>query len=198
MLRHSFILALLFHIVTESDSQIRTVLWIWKNFLAPGVQEIHGCGNTMRWSIVMQKNFIQEFWSRGLNSLLSLFRVSWEAATFTIGPGSVKSTRITPWTSKKTLAITFNGAFPEVSSALSGAWWSILKQNYCRRWNLNLPLHPREHGWISNLDASSLSSQKAVQDSALSKESDYCFLVMFMDCFSMKDLANWYIAIINV
>jgi hypothetical protein len=78
---------------------------------------------------------------------------------------------------------------------LLGAWWSILKQNYCRRWNLDLPLHPREHGWISDLEASSLSSQKAVQDSALSKESDYCFLVCSWIVFLRRtwqiDISLW-------
>jgi hypothetical protein len=53
---------------------------------------------------------------------------------------------------------------PDASSALLGAWWSILKQNCYRRWDLCLPLHPREQGWIDDLKASSLSSQKEVQD----------------------------------
>jgi hypothetical protein len=42
---------------------------------------------------------------------------------------------------------------------------------------MDLPLHHREQGWIIELEASSLSSQKEFQDSAVSKESDgFCFL----------------------
>lgn len=65
----------LFHLQEEMGvwrCQIRTIWWMWKNFLAPGVQEIHGCGSTVRSSIVMQKKnlFGQQFWSLVTNSLL--------------------------------------------------------------------------------------------------------------------------------
>jgi hypothetical protein len=47
--------------------QIRSVWWMWKNFPAPGVQEIHGWGRTVSWSIVVQKknseSFGQQSWS---------------------------------------------------------------------------------------------------------------------------------------
>jgi hypothetical protein len=54
--------------------QIRTVWWMWKNFPAPGVQEIHGCGSTVRPSTVVQKkkseSFGQQSWYLAPNSLL--------------------------------------------------------------------------------------------------------------------------------
>jgi hypothetical protein len=47
--------------------QIRTVWWMWKNFSAPGVQEIYGRSSTVRPTIVMQKknpeSFGQQSWS---------------------------------------------------------------------------------------------------------------------------------------
>jgi len=45
------------------------------------------------------------------------------------------------------------------------------------RWDLGLPLHPREQGWIDDLEASLLASQKEVQDSTVCRECDgHCFL----------------------
>jgi len=65
----------------------------------------------------------------------------------------------------------------DASSVIQKAWWSILKQNLYRRWDLVLPQHPREQAWIYDFEASSLTGQKEVQDSAVSWESDeYCFL----------------------
>jgi hypothetical protein len=47
---------------------------MWKNFPAPGVQEIHAYGRIVRSSIVVQKknseSFGQQFWFLALNSLI--------------------------------------------------------------------------------------------------------------------------------
>ena len=67
-----------------------------------------------------------------------------------------------------------SGVIPDVSSLLQRPWCSILKQNFCRRWDLVLALHLREQGWMNYLESSLLSSQKEVQDNAISRESDYC------------------------
>jgi len=62
-----------------------------------------------------------------------------------------------------------HGVIPDSSSTLRTAWWSILTQNCYRRWDLGLWLHSREQGCITDLEAS-LSSQKEVQDSAVSRK----------------------------
>jgi hypothetical protein len=51
--------------------------------------------------------------------------------------------------------------------------------NCYRRWDLALPLrvHHREQGWLDDLKASSISSQKEVQDSTVSRESDGRYFV---------------------
>lgn len=65
----------------------------------------------------------------------------------------------------------------DASSELRRACWRSLKQNCYGRWDLGLPQHPRQQGWINDLDAPSLSGQREVQDSAISRESDgYCFV----------------------
>ena len=70
-----------------------------------------------------------------------------------------------------------HGVIPDASSPLWRTWWSILKQNSYRKCDLGLPLHPREQGLIHDLDAFRLSSQKDIQASAVSRESDgHCFL----------------------
>jgi hypothetical protein len=60
-----------------------------------------------------------------------------------------------------------HGNFLYASSTLRRTWWSILTHNCYRRWELALPLHHREQGWLDDLKASSLSSQKEVQKSAV-------------------------------
>jgi hypothetical protein len=73
---------------------------------------------------------------------------------------------------------------PDAFLAFRGAWWSILKQKCYRRWDLGLPLHPREQGWIDDLETSSLFSQKEIEDSAVYRESDgYCFLGFSLSFF---------------
>ena len=50
--------------------QMRTVWWMWKNFSAPGVEEIQSCSSSLKLSIFMQKkNCGRQSWSLFLNSL---------------------------------------------------------------------------------------------------------------------------------
>jgi len=67
------------------------------------------------------------------------------------------------------------GVTPDVSSAIRRAWWSIAKQNLYRWWDLGLALHLWEQRWISDVEASSISSQKEVQDCAISKKNEYLY-----------------------
>jgi len=113
-----------------------------------------------------------------------------------------------------------HGVIPDSSSTLQTAWWSILTQNCYRRWDLGLWLHSREQGCITDLEAS-LSSQKEVQDSAVSRKSDgHCLMGClwssvgwFHPCqfsgylsgnskkgplFSYEGLDSWYITVISV
>lgn len=98
------------------------------------------------------------------NASLSLFRVSWQAASFIVELGGVKLTIRSLWKSKKSVAITFPCAIPDAPSVLWGVWWRILKQSCYRRWDLCLPLHLRP--------GSTLTLQSKIQDNAVSWESD--------------------------
>jgi len=71
---------------------------------------------------------------------------------------------------------------PDASSTLRRAWWSILTNNCYRRWDFVFPLHHREQGWLDDLKASSPSSQKEVQECAVSRESDGRY---FLGCLSI-------------
>jgi hypothetical protein len=54
----------LFHLweyMEVSWCHIRTVWWMWNNVPTPGVQEIHGCGSTVRLSNVVQKKNSKTF-----------------------------------------------------------------------------------------------------------------------------------------
>ena len=56
-----------------SKVQIKNVRQMWKNFPVPGFQEIHGCGSTVKLSVV-QKNYCFGLFCQ--TAFLSLFRVS--------------------------------------------------------------------------------------------------------------------------
>jgi hypothetical protein len=79
----------------------------------------------------------------------------------------------TIWSSCKAVTCTRDSCYG------STVRWSIVvkKKNCFGQQSSGLPLHPREQGWMSDLEASSLSSQKAVQDSAVFRENyGYCCL----------------------
>jgi len=92
-----------------------------------------------------------------------------------------------------------HGVIPDGSSALWRAWWSIPKQNLYRRWHLGLALHLREQGWMNDVEASSISSQKEVQDCAISKESEYWYYLRWssVGCFHTSEFKNKYSCLIG-
>jgi hypothetical protein len=93
--------------------QIRTVGWMWKNFPAPGDQEIHSCGSTVRSSTVIQKKNSescgQQSCSLAPNSLLSLFKSFLTSSCIYCRTGRCEINQKNSVNIPETVAITFLG-----------------------------------------------------------------------------------------